>query len=255
MPEKYPGNGKEVPDITEWLAYLYELWINRVPTLGGDDGGWANGNSYFRVNYHTLLHIPKMLQRLTGFNFMDIPWYQNIPMFLMYTWPPHSFAAGFGDGFDRTENPPLETVAFADILSREFQNPYAAWYVQECLKDLQSPLSMNDELRWYRLLYGHVKQPPAPSPISDLAHSRAFRDAGVVALHDHIDQIQNDCMVTMRSSPYAQTHGHMHADQNAFNLLYGGLPLFYSSGYYITMGDPHTVDWYRQTHAKKRCAC
>ncbi|MDZ7722264.1 MAG: DUF4962 domain-containing protein [candidate division KSB1 bacterium] len=247
IPDEIREMGR-TPDISHWLTYLYELWVNRVPTLGGDDGGWANGNYYFRTNYHTLVHVPKMLQQLTGFDFLDMPWYRNIPYFLIYTWPPGSYAAGFGDGLDRIQTPPLETIAFADILSRELRDSYASWYVEQCLKHTDQSLLGNDELRWYRLL--SAKEPPPPVNDFSLPLSRCFPDIGVVAMHHDIASVPDNCMVTLRSSPYAQTHGHMHADQNAFNLLYGGKPMFYSSGYYITMGDPHTVDWYRQTLAK-----
>jgi hypothetical protein len=29
----------EIPEAETWLAYAYELWINRFPLMGGDDGG------------------------------------------------------------------------------------------------------------------------------------------------------------------------------------------------------------------------
>jgi hypothetical protein len=39
----------------------------------------------------------------------------------------------------------------------------------------------------------------------------------------------------------------MLADQNTFNILYGGKRLFYHSGYKIAMQDPHRMEWYKHT--------
>ncbi len=55
-----------------------------------------------------------------------------------------------------------------------------------------------------------------------------------------------DLMVAMRSSPYG-AYGHMLADQNTFQILYGGKRLFYNSGFKIDMKDPHRLGWYKHT--------
>ena len=50
-------------------------------------------------------------------------------------------------------------------------------------------------------------------------------------------------MVAFRSSPYG-TFNHAHANHNAFNILFAGKPLLYSTGYYIAYGDDHFKGWY-----------
>ena len=40
---------------------------------------------------------------------------------------------------------------------------------------------------------------------------------------------------------------HAHADQNTFNIAYGGKRLFYNSGYRPAMGDPHFLEWHKHT--------
>jgi hypothetical protein len=39
----------------------------------------------------------------------------------------------------------------------------------------------------------------------------------------------------------------MHADQNTVNIAYGGKPLFFNSGYKVSMGDKHSIEWYKAT--------
>ncbi len=58
----------ETDDAGKWLTYAYELWFARAPVLGGRDGAWVNGFSYFRLNMETLLDIPASIKNYTGFD-------------------------------------------------------------------------------------------------------------------------------------------------------------------------------------------
>ena len=91
----------DVPEAEQWLTYLYELWLARVPLLGGNDGGWANGINYFGTNFKTLLEMPTLLQRFSGVDFFSHPWYRNTIYYQIYAWPPGSASDGFGDGSER----------------------------------------------------------------------------------------------------------------------------------------------------------
>ena len=71
---------------------------------------------------------------------------------------------------------------------------------------------------------------------------------GLAALHTAVLHSSHDTAVYFRSSPFG-AKGHMHANQNAFNLSRRGEPLFYSSGYYTSFGDPHSLSSYRHTRA------
>jgi len=70
----------ETDNAGNWIRYAYELWLARAPVLGGDDGGWCEGASYFRLNMETLLDIPMIIKRYTGFDFIkNTDWYQKNP--------------------------------------------------------------------------------------------------------------------------------------------------------------------------------
>lgn len=232
----------EIEDAELWATYVYELWLARVPLLGGEDGGWANGNNYFGTNFVTLISIPTFFEQLTDADFFAHPWYRNSIYYMIYTWPPGSGPDGFGDGCERRELAPLSRLAFADILGRRFGDPYAGWYVHESLKPIGASIRDDGSQRWHRLRRG--EGPPAPAASSfSLPQARTFGDIGVVAMHTDLANTQKNLMVAFRSSPYG-SYNHAHANQNSFNILFGGKRVFSNSGYYIGYGDAHFKGWY-----------
>jgi hypothetical protein len=240
----------DLPEADDWVSYIYELWLNRVPLMGGDDGGWANGNSYFGTNLQTLVYVPAFFRDLVGVDFFDQPWYRNAIYYQIYTWPPGSRCDGFGDGGEKVGGPngtPGEQrFAFVDILARHFNDPYGAWYVDRCFQTNGKTTFSEPSMAWYRLRFGDAKTPVAPARQFDLPLARDFRDIGIVAMHTDLNQISDNLMVALRSSPFG-SFNHAHADQNSFNILFGGQRLFANSGYYITYGDPHFTGWYTAT--------
>ncbi|MHC4596512.1 MAG: heparinase II/III family protein, partial [Planctomycetota bacterium] len=127
-------------------------------------------------------------------------------------------------------------------------------------------LNEDTSLRWHRLRTGYhsasapAKQeldlPTAPScPRAfcesryggwGLPQARLFRDIGVAAMHTKLAQTPNNLMLAFRSSPYG-SFNHAHADQNSFNILFGGERLFCNSGYYIAYADEHFQGWYKHS--------
>jgi len=236
----------EIAESEQWAAYVYELWLARVPLLGGDDGGWANGNSYFGSNFVTLISIPTFFRQLTGVDFFDNTWYRNNIYYMIYTWPPESLPDGFGDGCEQRELSPLSRLAFADILGRAFDNPDAQWYVQKSLNAIKNELNRDVSQRWHRLRMGYDSRSKPPVKHIDLPEARLFEDIGVVAMHTDIADTPNNLMLAFRSSPYG-SFNHAHANQNSFNILFGGKRLFCNTGYYIAYGDEHFKGWYKHS--------
>ena len=235
----------EIDEAELWASYIYELWLARVPLLGGNDGGWANGNNYFGTNFVTLISIPTFFEQLTGVDFFSHPWYRNAIYYMIYTWPPRSAPDGFGDGCERRDLSPLSRLAFADILGRKFNDSYAGWYVRESLQPLQTPLENDNSQMWHRLRAGYNS--PAPTRSSfDLLQARLFRDIGVVAMHKDITDYSNNLMLAFCSSPFG-SYNHAHANQNSFNILFGGKRLYSNSGYYIGYADDHFKGWYKHS--------
>lgn len=237
----------ELKDADKWLTYAYELWLARAPILGGDEGGWLEGAVYFTINMETLLDVPTIIKNYTGFDFIQHhPWYLNNPYWMLYSFPAGSSCDGFGDNAERMTAPGKDYLAYADALSKLSGSKVAATYAAKIEQTENIKPSDADMLRWFRLRYLRDKNRPGILPDSAFPASRLFHDVGVVDMHSDIGHVKNDLMVSMRSSPYGG-YGHMLADQNTFNVLYGGQRLFYMSGHKIAMNDPHRLQWYKAT--------
>ncbi|MCC6143244.1 MAG: DUF4962 domain-containing protein [Candidatus Hydrogenedentes bacterium] len=236
----------DVPEADQWLAYAYELWIARAPVLGGDDGAWYNGLSYFGINTRTLLDVPAIFQDLTGVDFLRSPWYENNPSWLLYAFPPHSTCDGFGNGCEKLLSQDLSLIAYADALARVTGNPWAAWYADESISGTGWRVSSDRELRWYRVQRGYRQERPAPLAPLDLPDARVFRDGGLAYLHSDLRDGEANLMVAMRAGPFGSM-SHAHADQNTFNIAFGGQRLFFNTGYRPAMGDPHYLGWFKHT--------
>jgi hypothetical protein len=90
---------------------------------------------------------------------------------------------------------------------------------------------------------------PASIPkLKDLPQDRMFCGVGLSAMHTDVLNASDDTAVYFRSSPFG-AKGHMHANQNAFNISHDGERVFYSSGYYTSFADPHSLMSYRHTRA------
>jgi len=75
-----------------------------------------------------------------------------------------------------------------------------------------------------------------------------FPGVGLAAFHTDVLESAKDTAVYFRSSPFG-AKGHMHANQNAFNLSRRGEPIFYSTGYYTTFADAHSLSSNRHSRA------
>jgi hypothetical protein len=240
----------DVQEASDWLSYAYEVFLARAPVLGGIDGGWIEGVSYFRMNMETMIDIPLFIKKYTDFDFFNAhPWYQGQVEWMLYHIPPGSVADGFADNTEEVDSPGTEYVAFALELAKLTGNERASWYARECQRHEDVDLSDKSTLRWIRLAKTNDLPIPEPPQAIELPMAVAFRDIGMVAMHSHPGDVSQNLMVAMRSSPFG-SYGHMLSDQNVFNILYGGKKLFYRTGYKVTMKDPHRTGWYQNTKSQ-----
>ena len=233
----------DLPDAERWLRYGYEVWCSRFPILGGEDGGWHDGCSYFEANLVSFVYIPFVLSRLTGVDFFDIPWYRNLPGFLVNSFPKDSYATGFGDDYDKLTTPPAQYMGFADALARELHSPEARWYADRLIGDDPANLYKAKTFRLYRILTDRpidCVRAEAPQPWT----SKFYPDAGFSLMHTDAADAAHDLMATFIGVPFGAT-GHAHAAHNGFTISYGGRQLFGGTGYYSNFNDKHTLMHYR----------
>ncbi len=240
----------DLPEASLWAKYAYNIWLVRFPGLN-NDGAWHNGDSYFHVNIKTLIEVPLFYSRITGFNFFNDPWYEKNVLYVIYQQPPFSKSGGNGSSHQKIKKPSGTRVGYADALAKLTDNTYAADYVRRIsvkepciLKD--AFLSKAGDLAWFRLQCDNAL--PMGDGLNNLPLGKVFPNSGIASFMSQWDDISNNAMLTFRSSPYGST-SHALANQNAFNLFYGGEPVFYSSGHHVSFTDHHSIYCHRATRA------
>lgn len=231
------------------LEYYYELWTARAPASGFNrDGAWSNGTAYMAANLYTLAYMPMLLSHIGGTDFLQHPWYQNAGQALAYNFPPASKSVGFGDNTEESSAPTRQHAAFADFLAREAGDGYAGWYADQLENDGVSGNEADDDLdlRLYRICRNSSRY-DTELP-SDAPKMMWYKDIGEVVMHSNLASTANDLMLGFRSSTFG-SGSHTLADQNSFNLVYGGKEVYYHTGYYTSFSDPHTLTSYRHTRA------
>jgi hypothetical protein len=240
----------EEPAAKDWLSYAYELFLARAPILGGTDGGWVEGASYFRMNMATMLDIPLYIKSIIGFDFINAhPWYSENVKWMIYQIPPGSASDGFSDNTEEVKKPGQEYIAFAEEIAKLTGNKLAAWYASECRKYENPDLSQTESLRWMRLTKTWGLKIPKVDQQADFPMGAVFKDMGLAAMHTNPANTHTDLMVAFKSGPLG-AYGHILCDQNVFNILYGGQPIFYRTGFKVTMDDPHRTGWYQTTKSQ-----
>lgn len=240
----------EEPLAEQWLTYAYELFLARAPVLGGPDGGWVEGVSYFRMNMETMIDIPLFIRKFTGFDFIGShPWYRENTKWMIYHIPPGSAADGFGDNTEEVLSPGAAYLAYAQEIAKLNKDTLAAWYAREVRKYETPDLSATEVLRWVRLTKTRGLKMPEVKNDPALPIAVVFRETGLAAIHSDPLNTPDNLMVAFKSSPFG-SYGHMLCDQNTFNILYGGKKLFYRTGYKVTMDDPHRTGWYQTTKSQ-----
>lgn len=236
-------------EASRMLEYYYELWTSRAPASGFNrDGAWANGNYYLSANLYTLYYMPMLLSHVSGTDFLQHPWYQHAGQALAYNFPPSSKSTGFGDYTERYDSPTRQYAAFADFLAREIGDGYAGWYASQCSSDDNPNNDVYDdlELRLYRICRNSSRY-DTELP-SDAPKMKWYEDIGEVVMHSNLADGAENLTLGFRSSTFG-SGSHTLADQNSFNLLYGGKEVYYHSGYYTSFSDAHTLTSYRHTRA------
>lgn len=239
----------EVPEAKEWLTYLYEIWSARFPVLGTTDGGWHEGNGYFKVNYRTTIYLSQLFGDLAGVNYFELPWMQNLPYYLIYTHPLQSATTAYGDMWENTLKMTPQQGLFAQALSLGLDNPYLNYYVAQIKKENPEYFKKgNDDYLMYRLLrYNPARKMEEKSFVS-LPLAKTFRDVGVSAMHTNLVNTSRQISLYLLSNPFGSS-GHGSASQNAFTLNYKGKTIFGGTGYYGNFSDRHNLLYYRTSRA------
>jgi hypothetical protein len=241
----------DIPDAEKWLDYVIRCYLTSYPGWGGDQGGWAQGVSYWSAYVYWLTSFAEALRGVTEVDLFRRPFYRNTGYFAFYTHPPYAPRGAFGDG---GYHPPSEAERMLiDYLADLYRNPVLKWHAQS-IKVPQEPPGPERWREWFMEDVVAVLRAPRSSdrlegrPPTTLDGSRLLADIGWAAMHSALGDAKNDVWVLFKASRFG-SFSHSHGDQNTYQLNAYGRALVIDSGYYPWYGSPHDELWTRQTRA------
>ncbi len=248
----------DLPEAKEWFQYALAFYKNQFPPWGGDDGGWGEGNAYWRGNLEHA-RFQDALCALGDPAAYANPFWKQTGYFALYFVQPYKHTA-FGDtpvaGKFNLE-PIVEDLETS--LARHFGDGYLVSYAALADKSARSLASQGLYIADERYPAGfeyilrdfatRKEALPAAKPLTDLPPGRWFKDVGWVAMHSDLGKPDDDIMLSFKSSPYA-SFSHSHADQNAFILNAYGENLLINAGYREYHHSAHHEGYTEQTVSK-----
>jgi hypothetical protein len=239
----------DIPDAEKWLDYALRAYLTSSPSFGGDDGGWAQGMSYWAHYIYCHANFAEALWLATDVDLLKKPFFRNTGYFGVYFLPPYAPRGGFGDG---AYHRPMESAGvLADTLAETYRDPVLKWYGQGVARTGE-----RNESTWrewymedvYETLYSAAPSTLRPEPPAKLDGSRYFSDVGWVAMHSDLGDERNDTWAMFKASRFGSS-SHSHADQNTFQLYAYGRSLAIEAGYHPAVASPHDGLYTRQTRA------
>lgn len=237
----------DIPEAEKWLDYVLRCYLTSYPGWGGDEGGWAQGLSYWGayVNYHT--GFAEALRDVTNVDLFRRPFYHSTGYFALYCLPPYAQRGAFGDGSER--GPGAGHRVILERLADIFRDPVLRW-AAESIRERQASAQRLPEfgIESVGAVLRTGTDAVAAALPAKLDGSRFFTDIGWVAMHSALGEEKEDVWALFKSSRFG-SFSHSHADQNTFQLNAYGRALLIDSGYYPWYGSPHDQLWTRQTKA------
>lgn len=239
----------DIPEAERWLDYVLRALLTSYPSFGGDDGGWAQGLSYWSFYIYSHANFAMGLRQATGTDLFARPFFRNTGYFGLFFAPPYAPRGGFGDG--AYHRPNESGGVLVETLSNAHHDPALKWYARGIHE-----MGERNKTKWrewfvedvYETLQAADAPALEPEPPSKLDGSKHMADIGWVAMHSALGDAKNDVWALFKSSRFG-SFSHSHADQNSFQLYAYGRALAIDSGYYPSYGTPHDNLWTRQTRA------
>lgn len=219
----------DYPTAEEWLDYTEGLYAGRFWCLGGKEGEWHEGISYWSYALLFALEFADVVKSATGVDFYKHPWIQKCSYFPIYAYAPGSSGLPYGDVHP---NPADVSTTLTEMrLAKETGNPYAKWWVDHPLESRQFYVQ--------RFLADDPKL--SSKPPTDIPQSMLFTGPGWSVFHTSLAG-SDDVFFTMKSGHFYNS-GHEHPDQNSFALEAYKKRLVIDSGYYDWYSSPHHYGW------------
>ncbi|MEB2361300.1 MAG: DUF4962 domain-containing protein [Bryobacterales bacterium] len=231
----------EVPEASKWLDYALTIFWGWYPSYGDEDGGWAQGYSYWASYVNRSTWWFDALRAGLLIDGTRKPFYRNVGLFPMYVAPPNGSLTGFGD-FAEAE-PDARAAVPVSYFARMRGVPEWQWFAEAWGRG-------NGETGPIGFIRSARPDPPKVTarPPSNWPQAKWFRGAGWVSLHSGMMNPTENVQVMMRAAPLGNI-SHSHADQNAIVLAAFGSPLLVNTGIRPWYGSPFSKEWYWTTKA------
>lgn len=232
--------------LIRWLSYALEIYGGIFPFYGTADGGWAEGPFY--ASSYTKWYLPFFMavERLADVRFLDRPFYQRLPQFLLHFAEKERENHPFGDGYWCGSEDPEWKGFFA-------QNPFRLYAERFGPEEARIKAEQYAAPELFELHLLDVFLPEGRMPERGLTGEACamavFEGAGLASCQTNLADQAHGTGLLVRASRFGSV-SHQHADQGSFAFIRNNKVLITPSGYFgRCWGTKHHRNWTRTTKA------
>lgn len=232
--------------LIRWLSYALEIYGGIFPFYGTADGGWAEGPFY--ASSYTKWYLPFFMavERLADVRFLDRPFYQHLPQFLLHFAEKERENHPFGDGYWCGSEDPEWKGFFA-------QNPFRLYAERFGPEEARIKAEQYAAPELFELHLLDVFLPEGRMPERGLTGEACamavFEGAGLASCQTNVADQAHGTGLLVRASRFGSI-SHQHADQGSFALIRNSKVLITPSGYFgRCWGTKHHRNWTKTTKA------
>lgn len=232
--------------LIRWLSYALEIYGGIFPFYGTADGGWAEGPFY--ASSYTKWYLPFFMavERFADVRFLDRPFYQRLPQFLLHFAEKERENHPFGDGYWCGSEDPEWKGFFA-------QNPFRLYAERFGPEEARIKAEQYAAPELFELHLLDVFLPEGRMPERGLTGEACamavFEGDGLASCQTNVADQAHGTGLLVRASRFGSV-SHQHADQGSFALIRNNKVLITPSGYFgRCWGTKHHRNWTRTTKA------
>lgn len=232
--------------LIQWLSEALEIYGGIFPFFGTADGGWAEGPFY--AGSYTRWYLPFFMavERFSGTRFLDRPFYQRLPQYLLHFAEKERENHPFGDGYWCGSEDPEWPGFFAQNPFRIYGERFGPETARRKAKEYAAPALFELHLLDVFLPAG---RPPENWLTGEEAPMAVFEKAGLASCQTNLSDQAHGTGLLVRASKFGSI-SHQHADQGSFALVRNNRTLITPSGYFgRCWGTNHHWNWTKTTKA------
>ncbi len=238
----------------QWLDYSIEFLSTVYSPWADNDGGWAEGPHYWMTGIAYFIEAANLLKGHMGIDLYQRPFLKKTANFPLYTKPPSTRRATFGDDSTMGDLVCLKVGYNVRQFAGVTGNGAYQWYFDEVNRNDPGTEMAFYNYGWWDLNFDDLMFrhdfPETPSVVpTDLPKLCWFKGIGWVGIQHALSDPDEHIHFVMKSSRFGSI-SHSHGDQNAFCLSAYGEDLAIQSGHYVAFNSSMHKQWRSQTRSK-----